>query len=122
MFPQHDRRVVLHTAADSLLQFRGIPKTNALWLLAPRSLLLLHLVEQRCYTSAQRPLAVFAYEVVIWRIFDDFLRYFSAFALPSAVAGQSLVFGVVATAWVEPRWNRAHCVLMGVEFLPGIIS
>ena len=70
---------------------------------------LLHLVEQARHASAQRPLAVLANEVVVWRIFDDFLRHLSAFALPPSVADEFLVFGVMATARVNPHWNRAHC-------------
>lgn len=90
-------------------------------LLTPRSLLL-HLVEQRRYTLAQGPLAVFAYEVLVRRILDDFLRHLSAFALPFSVAGESLVFGVMATAWVKPHRNRAHCALLVVECSLGTVS
>ena len=72
---------------------------------------LLHLVEQARHTSAQRPVAVLAYEVIVWRIFDDFLRHLSAFALSPSVADEFLVFGVMAAARVNPHRNRAHCVL-----------
>jgi hypothetical protein len=73
---------------------------------APRRLL--HLVKQGRYASPQCPLAVFAYEVILWRIFDDFLRHVSAPVLPSSVAGSLLVLGVMAAAWVHPHGNCAH--------------
>jgi hypothetical protein len=108
-----------------LLQIRSskvaVSQVSVCRLLTPRSLLL-HLVEQRRNTPAQGPFAVFAYEVFVWRILDDFLRHLSAFILPSSVAGQFLVFGVMATAWVKPHRNCAHCALMVVECSLGTIS
>lgn len=88
----------------------AIPQASAHRHSAPCSPLL-HLVEQARHTSAQCPLAVLAYEEVLWRIFDDFLRHLSAFALPPSVADEFLVFGVMAAARVNPHRNRAHCVL-----------
>ena len=108
-----------------LLQIRSskvaVSQVSVCRLLTPRSLLL-HLVEQARHASAQRPLAVLANEVVVWRIFDDFLRHLSAFALPPSVADEFLVFGVMATAWVKPHRNCAHCALMVVECSLGTIS
>ena len=62
----------------------AIPQTSACRHSAPCSPPL-HPVEQSRYASAQRPLAMFAYEEVAWCIFNDF-RHLSAFALPSSVA------------------------------------
>lgn len=99
----------------------AIPQASAHRYSAPCSLLL-HLVEQARHTSAQRPLAVLAYVVVVWRIFDDFLRHLSAFALPPWFADEFLVFGVMAAAWVNPHRNRAHCVLTKFGCSLGTIS
>jgi len=99
----------------------AIPQASAHRHSAPCSLFL-HLVEQACHTSAQRPLAVLANEVVVWRIFDDFLRHLSAFALSPSVADEFLVFGVMAAARVNPHRNRAHCMLMVFGCSLGTIS
>ena len=108
MFPHNDHWA-LHAAAIHC-SYVAIRQVSARRLLAPRSLFL-HLVEQTSYTSAQRPLAVLAYEEVVWRIFDDFLRHLSAFTLPPSVADEFLVFGAMAAARVNPHRNRAHCAL-----------
>jgi len=73
---------------------------------------LLHLVEQCRHASPQRPFAVVAYDVVVWRILDGFLRHLSAPVVLPSVTDLLLIFGVMAAALVNPHGNCAHCALM----------